>query len=106
MIVLAPDDVGEAPDRGLLAAVHGSRTTIQVVSAVPNPALQDFCQRTQGQFHLLEDGTQIEERISLTYLNLLARYEIRYQSAGTDADKLKIRIHTPTGWGETNLVLP
>jgi hypothetical protein len=75
-----------------------------VVSAVPNAALRDFCRRTSGSFQLVEDPAQVEERISLTYLNLLARYEIRYQSAA-DSVSLKLRVHTPTGWGEANVTL-
>jgi HEAT repeat protein len=101
MVVLAPAEVGHNPDDGLVAAVQASGTSIQVVSTAANAALQDFCRRTSGQFHLVEEAAAIEQRISLAYLNLLARYEIRYQSVAPDAATLKLRVHTSSGWGET-----
>ena len=106
MIVLAPSEVGDLGDDGLVAAVHASRTSIQVISATPNTTLQDFCRRTSGQFHLVEDAASIAERISMAYLTLLARYEIRYQPVCPDAVALKLRVHTPLGWGETTVALP
>ena len=105
MMVLAPDEVAGNSDATLIAAVHVSRTSIQVVSTSPNPALQEFCRRIDGRFHLVEDNAAIEERISLVYLSLLARYEIRYASVCADTVSLKLRVHTPLGWGETMVPL-
>jgi hypothetical protein len=106
LIVLAPDEVGDNSDDSLIAAVHASQTSIQVVSTSPNPALREFCRRIDGRFHLVEDSAAIEERVSLAYLTLLARYEIRYQPVCADAVSLKLRVHTPAGWGETMVPLP
>ena len=106
MIVLAPDDVVDNSDANLIAAVHASRTSIQVVSTSANPALQEFCRRIDGRFHLVENNAAIEERISLVYLSLLARYEIRYAPVCADTVSLKLRVHTPSGWGETTVPLP
>jgi hypothetical protein len=107
LIVLAPTDVGEGADDNLIAAVHGSRASVQVISAVPNPALQEFCRRTGGHFQQVEDHADaIQEQISVAYLNLLSRYELRYQSVCPDATALKLRVHTPAGWGETTVPLP
>ena len=106
MIVLAPAEVGDNPDDDLVAAVQASRTSIQVVSTAANTALQDFCRRTSGQFHLVEEAAAIEQRVSLAYLNLLARYEIRYQSVAPDGATLKLRVHSPSGRGETIVPLP
>jgi hypothetical protein len=106
MIVLAPQDAGETDLGSLVAAAHSSRTSVQVVSVPANAALQEFCRRTNGHFHQVHDAAAIEERISMTYLNLLARYEIRYQSVCPDAAELKLRVHTPKGWGETTVPLP
>ena len=106
MIVLAPGEVGGNSDGSLIAAVHASRTSIQVVSTAANPALQEFCRRIDGRFHLVEDTATIAERISLVYLSLLARYEIRYQPVCPDATSLKLRVQTPSGWGETVVTMP
>jgi len=106
MIVLAPAGIGETADDSLIAAVHASRASVQVVSMVPNPALQEFCSRTGGYFHLAEGAAAIEDRISLAYLTLLARYEIRYQPVCPDATSLKLRVHAPAGWGETTVPFP
>jgi hypothetical protein len=106
LIALAPADVGENPDASLIAAVHASRISVQVVSPVPNPALRDFCARTGGYFHLVEDPEAIENEISLAYLSLLSRYEIRYQPVCPDAAGLKLRVHTPLGWGESTVPFP
>lgn len=107
MIVLAPVDIGKAANDTVIAAVHASRTSVQVVSTVPNPALREFCGRTGGHFLLVEDKPDaIMQQISLAYLSLLARYEIRYQSVCPDATALKLRVQTPVGWGETTVPFP
>jgi len=105
LIVLAPDDVGDHGDQNLVAAVQASRTTVQVVSNCANPALQEFCRRVEGRFRQVKDASDIEEAVSLAYLSLLARYEIRYRSDAPDGANLKVRVHTPAGWGETTVEL-
>jgi hypothetical protein len=103
MIVLAPDEVCGDADDNLVAAVQASRTSIQVVSTCANAALREFCRRVDGRFHHEKDSSTIEEAVSLAYLSLLARYEIRYQPVVPDAASLKIRVQTPSGWGETTV---
>lgn len=105
VIVLAPDDVDGAADDPLISAAIASRALVQVVSTSANPALQDFCRRIDGRFHYVRDPSAIEETVSLAYLSLLSRYEIRYQPACTGADALKVRVQTSTGWGETTVDL-
>jgi hypothetical protein len=105
LIVLAPDNVGENGDQNLVAAVHASRTTVQVVSNCANPALEEFCQRVEGRFRHVKDISGVEEAVSLAYLSLLARYEIRYRSDAPEGASLKLRVHTPAGWGETTVEL-
>ena len=105
LIVLAPDNVGENGDQNLVAAVHASRTTVQVVSSCANPALEEFCQRVEGRFRHVKDISGVEEAVSLAYLSLLARYEIRYRSNAPEAASLKLRVHTPAGRGETTVEL-
>lgn len=106
LLVLAPVEVGRAAEHDLISAVLSSRTSVQVVSAVPNQALADFCRHTEGTFHLAATDSAIEEFVSRAYLNLLARYEIRYSIAVPDAANLRIRVHAPEGWGETSVAVP
>jgi hypothetical protein len=106
MIVLAPEYAGNCSEDEVIAAVHASRTSIQVLSPTANPGLRDFCSRVNGRFQLLEDMASVEERISLAYLSLLARYEIRYQPVSPDASSLKLRVQTLAGWGETIAPFP
>jgi hypothetical protein len=105
LIVFAPADVGDMPDDGVITAALASRTSVQVVTTAPNAGLQEFAHRAGGYLHLVEEGTAIEDRISMVYLNLLARYEIRYQPVCPEATTLKVRVHTPSGWGETTVPL-
>ena len=106
MIVLAPAEVGESPDDAILASAQSSHTTIDVISGAPNPSLHDLSRKTGGHFHLVTSADAIENRIAQTYLSLLARYEIRYPSQSADAGTLRLRIQTPSGWGETTIPLP
>lgn len=105
LIVLAPEDVGDNGDQSLVAAVHASRATVHVVSICANPALEDFCRRVQGEFRRVRDLAGVEEAVSMAYLSLLARYEIRYRSEAPDGASLKVRVHTPAGWGESTVEL-
>jgi hypothetical protein len=105
MIVLAPEDVGGEADEGLLDAVRAARASIQVVSTSMNPVLREFCRRVDGRFHFVADQAAVGEAVSLAYLSLLARYEIRYAPVAPDASSVKIRVHSPEGWGETTIDL-
>jgi HEAT repeats len=105
LIVFAPADVGHMPDDSVITAALASRTSVQVVTTAPNGALQEFARRAGGYLHLVEEGAAVEERISMLYLNLLARYEIRYQPVCPEATTLKVRVHTPSGWGENTVPL-
>jgi len=105
VIVLAPDEVQGLADDLLISAARAARASVQVISTSANPALQEFCRRIDGHFRYVGNRAGIEEAVSLAYLSLLARYEIRYQSVNPDARNLKIRVHTPLGWGETTVDL-
>jgi hypothetical protein len=39
-------------------------------------------------------------------LNLLARYQIRYQPVSPEATILKARVQTASGWGEVKIPIP
>ena len=76
-------------------------------STVPNPGLREFCGRVGGYFLPVEDKPDaIKDQISLAYLSLLTRYEIRYQPVCPDAAALKLRVQTPAGRGETTVPFP
>jgi hypothetical protein len=102
MIVVATGEVGGNADDAPIAAVQASQTSLHMVSCSPNLVVQEFCRRSGGSFQCVKDKSAIEEAVSLSYLSLLARYEIRYQ-AGPDATSLKVRVHTPAGWGEVTM---
>jgi hypothetical protein len=59
----------------------------------------------EGRFRHVKDISGVEEAVSLAYLSLLARYEIRYRSNAPEAASLKLRVHTPAGRGETTVEL-
>lgn len=103
IIAVCLDDAGALPDEGLIAALQAARFSLQVVSVAENAALEDFCRRLAGNFQRVQDVAVLEERISLAYLNLLARYEIRYQPVYLAATTLKIRVQAPTGWSEASV---
>jgi hypothetical protein len=103
-IVLSSAEEGRIAGHGLIANMQSGRIPIQAIASGPNQQLQDFCRRTRTSFRL---GARDEIRMMIeqAYLNLLARYEIVYQSVARDAKSVKVRIQTPGGWGET-LVAP
>ena len=105
VIVLVSEEVSESADENLAATVQSTRTSIEVVSTCANPALREFCRRAGGRFHYVGQNSTLEDAVSLAYLSLLARYEIFYQSVASDPAKLKVRVHTSAGWGETTVSL-
>jgi hypothetical protein len=106
LIVCAPAGIGNAKGVSMAPLILSSRTSLQVISAVRCPALEDLCRAAGGSFHLAESEPEIEKLVARAYLNLLARYDIRYQTTCPGAAGLKVRVHAPTGWGETTLSNP
>jgi hypothetical protein len=89
-----------------VATVGASLGLVQVISSVPNPALEDLCNKTRISYTYATAREEIIARIEEAYLNLNARYEIGYQTLSQEARELKIRIQCPTGWGETMVAIP
>ena len=106
LIVLSPAAAGGSAGNGLITAVLTSRTSVQAISLVPDPALEEFCRRVRGSFRTAAGNEEIPARIEQAYLNLLAGYVISYQPVSPDARTLRIRVQTPAGWGETNIAIP
>jgi hypothetical protein len=105
VIVFSSAAEGRAAGHGLIANLQGTRIPVQVIASGPNEQLKDFCGRTHTLFRVgaEEDLVEIVEQ---AYLSLLARYEITYQPLTAEAADLKVRIQTPTGWGETLIAAP
>ena len=89
----------------VVAAVQRSRVPFQAISSGPNEKLRDFCRQTQTP-HGTSPGEGLLEAIEQAYLHLLARFEIAYQPVSPVAVPLKVRLQTPTGWGETLIGAP
>jgi hypothetical protein len=106
LIVVATDRVGRIAGQGLILSVIGSRTSLQVISSVSNPRVEDFCRQAKGRLRTFETEAEIPALIQEAYLNLLARYQIRYQPVSPEATILKARVQTASGWGEVRIPIP
>ncbi len=106
VIVFAAEQVRGVAGPGLVATVGAARGLVQVISSVPNPSLEDLCNKTRISYTYASSPEEIVARIEEAYLNLNARYEIGYQTLSQEARELKIRIQCPSGWGETTVSIP
>ena len=106
VIVFAAEPVRGVAGLGLVATVGAARGIVQVISAVPNPALEDLCSKTRIGYTHAAAPEQIIAAIEEAYLNLNASYELGYQTLSQEARELKIRIQAPSGWGETTIPIP
>jgi hypothetical protein len=106
LIVVATDRIGKVAGRGLILGMIGSRISLQVISSISNPNVEDFCRQAKGRLRTFENEAEIPELIRQAYLNLLARYEISYQPLAPDATILKARVQTSSGWGEVRISIP
>ncbi|MBZ5723903.1 MAG: HEAT repeat domain-containing protein [Acidobacteriia bacterium] len=106
LIVVNETDAGwPAEFEDLVAAARKSRATVQVVSVCPSPALEELCRLVAGSFQIASGG-EVGDRVEQAYLNLLARYEVHYQSPAPDARLLRVKVHTPDGWAEATVQIP
>lgn len=106
VIVFASEQVGGVAGHGLVATVGAARGIVQVISSVPNPALEDICAKTRISYTYSAAPQEVVASIEQAYLNLNARYELSYQTLSQEARQLKIRIQSPAGWGETTVAIP
>jgi hypothetical protein len=105
VIVFSTAEEGRIAGHGLIANLQGGRIPMQVIASGPNQQLQEFCQRSHTWFRNSAEE-ELVETIEQAYLNMLARYEIAYQPVAVNAPVLKVRVQTPTGWGETLIAAP
>jgi len=106
VIVFAAEPVRGVAGHGLVATVGAARSIVQVISSVSNSALEDLCEKTRISYTHAPSPDQIVASIEEAYLNLNARFEIGYQTLSQEARELKIRIQSPSGWGETTVAIP
>jgi HEAT repeat protein len=106
LILFSQSDPFRSAGDGLVSAVLASRTTVQVIAPARSPKLEDFCRRARANFQFAESDDEIARSLEMSYLNLLARHEITWQSTCPDAGNLRIRINSPSGWGEVAIPQP
>jgi len=82
------------------AVVTGTQVRVQVVSAAPNPVLEDFCRLIGGVFRMVGSLDEVDDLIRCCYLDLLTPYEIAYAPVSPGARAVKVRVQTAEGWGE------
>ncbi len=100
----SPSDL--APGPGLISNVRESGSLVQVISSVPNPALESLCRQVNGAFLLGRTPCALAEQIEQAYLNLQVHYEITYEPVVKDAKLLKIMLTHPASWGESSIPIP
>ncbi|MDR3704083.1 MAG: HEAT repeat domain-containing protein [Candidatus Sulfopaludibacter sp.] len=103
LILFSHSDPYRSAGEGLVSTVLSSRASVQVISAAPSPKVEDFCRRARASFQIAQTDDEIARCLELAYLNLLARYEITWNSPQADTADLKVRINTPAGWGEASI---
>ncbi len=100
----SPSD--RAPGPGLIASVQEAGTLVQVISSVPNGALESLCTQVHGVFQVGHTPGALAALVEQAYLNLQVHYEIAYQPMVERPKKLKVMLCHPAGWGETVLAVP
>jgi hypothetical protein len=105
-IMIFQDGPRGAPVEPLITAVAGAQAMLHVISAEPDPAMEEVCRRTGGVFSVLEDSGQAAEAAVQAYLHQFARYEISWQPLEGDLRQIKIRLHGTSACGETGLAVP
>lgn len=81
-----PAEERAEPTDELHAAVIAGQAFVQVVSAGPDPVLEDFCRLIGGLFRLSSEDAAVD-----AYLTLSARYEVSFQVLNPAARELKFR---------------
>ena len=85
------------------AVVTGTKVRVQVVSTVPNPALEDFIRLVGGVFRTAGSLDEVDDLIRCCYLDLLTPYEIAYTPVSPGARAVKVRVQTAEGMGRSLL---
>ncbi len=94
------------PGATLISSARESRALIQVVSSVPNSALEDFCEQVNGSFLLGRTAPILAGMFEQAYLNLKSDFVVSYEPVEPRAKALTVALSHPLGWGETVIPLP
>jgi hypothetical protein len=97
IVVNEPATRRDASDE-LVNGAAAAQAFMQAISFGPDRAVEDFCRRAGGLYREADESAALE-----TYLNLLTRYEVVYQSANAGAQSLKVRLHSPGLFAEMRL---
>ena len=106
LIVMTNEAMGRVAPQNLIENIVNSRTSLQVISSIPSPTVEDFCQKARGRFQTFENEAEIPALVQQAFLNLLTRYEISYQPVSKDATVVRARVQTAAGWGEVKIPIP
>jgi hypothetical protein len=99
IVLVQSDQFGSAGD-GLVSSVIGSLMSVQMIASERCPKIEDFCRRARCSFQVAGSDEEVVRMVELAYLNLLARYEVAWKDAGAEAGPVRVRINSPSGWGE------
>jgi hypothetical protein len=61
---------------------------------------------TGGTFQAGKTDAALADLVTRAYLNLLACYDITYQPVVPGASAIRVRVNSPTGWGESSISIP
>jgi hypothetical protein len=100
IVAYVPANLEKSPPPSLAMVIMASHTSLQLVSAGSNSLLKNFCDEVGGSFQCGSDDSQIEDLISRAYMNLFARYEVTYQPVCFSPTTIRLRVHSPQGWGD------
>lgn len=104
LIVVNTREAGaSAESHDMAAAAAAIGASIQAISYVENPFLDGLCRSTQGDFQLARNDDEAAALVERASVNLLARYVATYEPVCAAAKSVKVRVHAPHAWGETQL---
>jgi hypothetical protein len=100
------EKTGPADYDRMVATAAACRGSIQAISLVPNEKLEELCRETRGEYRLARNEADVGPLIEQAHLSVLMRYAVSYRSDCRQPKSLRLRIHAPSGWGETQIAAP
>jgi len=107
LIVHSERESGTPEGGGDLAAAAMERgASVSAICPAPDPALEDLCRRTQGDFRIAGTPAEVEALVERAHRAALEQYVVTYLGPAPGASAVRVRINLPDGWGETTLAPP
>ena len=103
LIVFAEKDPAGTAGDSLVASIAASQASVEVIAQADCPKIAEFCRRTRCSLKLVDDAGEFARRVEMAYLHLLARYELTWHRNSAGPVPVRVRIHSPAGWGEANV---